>query len=79
MTIYVDGLKRYFNTYWCHMMTDEDIEELHTMARSLALKRRWFQPKPYPHYDLMQGKRARAIEAGAVSVDSKKMFKLCKR
>jgi hypothetical protein len=34
-----------------HLMADS-LEELHIFAKSLGLKRCWFQNHKYPHYDL---------------------------
>lgn len=28
------------------------VENLHQMARDLGIKRCWYDPKPYPHYDI---------------------------
>jgi Protein of unknown function (DUF4031) len=53
---------------WCHLWCNPGDEEiLHATARALGLKRAWFQDKAgFPHYDLVPGKRARALEIGAV-------------
>lgn len=78
--IYVDELKKYKGSYWCHMMTNDDIEMLHKFAKRLGLSKRWFQNHPYhPHYDLSSSKRALALKLGAKDVDSKKMIELCTR
>lgn len=47
----------------CHLVA-EDVEVLHRAAVRLGLLREWFQPDPYPHYDLI-GLRAikRAVRA----------------
>ena len=52
----------------CHMFADT-VEELHAMARKLALKRNWFQwsPGKLPHYDLTSGKRWQALRQGAMT------------
>ncbi len=76
MTIYVDGLQSYFGRPWCWMMCDGNQEELHRIARMLSLKRRWYHERQR-RYEMMQGKRARAISLGAVSVSRSEMLKLC--
>src|SRR4051812_48381894 len=58
---------------YCHMMSDkggkEGLAELHAFAKTIGLKRSWFQNKPrHPHYDLSSGKRRQAILAGAQAV-----------
>lgn len=75
MTVYVDTL-----TDWgwklgrsCHMIADSD-EELHAFAKSIGLKREWFQPPRdnmygFPHYDLTARRRSQAVRKGAVEVD----------
>lgn len=56
----------------CHLATDgDDLEELHTFAERIGLRRAWFQPKSSPHYDLVPSKRAAALAAGAVFVPGK--------
>ena len=53
-----------------HMQAD-DVAELHTFAAEIGLRRSWFQTKPgrpdHDHYDLTAGKRAQAIDKGAVA------------
>ena len=61
----------------CHLTAD-DVEELHTFARQLGLKRAWFQPRPpasIPHYDLTAGMRARAIALGAQPIEGVDILK----
>lgn len=78
MTIYVDQIKEYPNIkgpaarhgkFWCHMISDTSVEELHQFADRLGLKRQWFQPAKiliHCHYDLIPSKRALAVKLGAV-------------
>jgi cephalosporin-C deacetylase-like acetyl esterase len=65
--IFVDALKYYPNKgYWSHLWAD-DLEELHSFAQSIELKRSWFQDKILKHYDLKGNRiRDKAIKAGAV-------------
>lgn len=85
MTVYVDELVEYtsppykFGGWWCHMMTDGDLQELHDFAQRLWLRRDWFQDKPrLPHYDLTRNKRREAIRAGAQPVSAIEMIKRCR-
>ena len=82
MMVYVDELITWSSSFGpsCHMMTDGELEELHTMADKIGLKRNWFQNKPgLPHYDLKKGKREMAIRNGAVPTTSKEMLQKCRR
>jgi hypothetical protein len=47
----------------CHMAADT-LEELHAFAYRMGLKRKWFQDKSIPHYDLTEKMRNRAIQMG---------------
>lgn len=60
-------LSRKHDHRWCHLWTDPGNEEaLHRMARSLGLKREWFQDRRgFPHYDLVDSRRPAALLAGA--------------
>lgn len=52
----------------CHLFCDspESLEELHTLAQRIGLRRSWFQSNSVlPHYDLTASKRDKAIKAGA--------------
>lgn len=68
MSVFVDPLIDYG---WrlgpsCHLYADT-VEELHSFAARLGLRREWFQDKPYfPHYDLTSKKRALAVKCGAI-------------
>lgn len=73
MTVYVDPMMPTMATekwrfkYGCHLYADT-LEELHEFARRLGLKRSWFQTREatgLDHYDLVVGKRRRAIQLGA--------------
>ena len=71
MAIYVDDLSRYKTGLWCHMATDGDLEELHSFAKKIGLKRAWFQDHHcVPHYDLRPSKRTLAIKEGAISTNT---------
>ena len=80
MTVYVDAIREWIDEetrkkrrlptrFWCHLSCP-DLEELHQFARTIGLKRQWFQDKPgHPHYDLTPGMRVMAVKRGAVEVD----------
>ena len=70
MTVYVDDMRAPFGRMiMCHMTADTS-DELHAMARSIGVKRRWCQ---YPgtskeHYDICLAKRGMAVDVGAVEI-----------
>lgn len=66
-----------FNNY-CHMVAD-NIAELHTFARRLGLRREWYQPKSYPHYDISPAMRNLAVHLGAQEVDRFTMLRVAKQ
>jgi hypothetical protein len=74
--VYVDTLKMpYRRMLMSHMLADS-IDELHAMADAIGVKRRWFQNKGTPHYDVCQSMRAKAVELGAVEIDRRKTVEL---
>lgn len=79
MAILVDeAIWPYRGALYCHMISDlpgqAGIDELHTFAARLGLKRSWFQDKPrWPHYDLSKNMRRLAIRYGAQSVTAREM------
>ena len=84
MTIYVDELHdvravmgRGRPGLWCHMVSDDGPELLHTFAHQLGLPRRAFQDHTrHPHYDLTPPLRARAVALGAVEVSTRELAKI---
>lgn len=55
-----------------HLVSDSSLDELHLFAKSIGLRREWFQDKRIPHYDLTTARiRARAVGNGALLVGSK--------
>lgn len=52
----------------CHMIADS-FTELHEMAKRLGLKKAWFQNFGFPHYDICQVKKQKAIKLGAIECD----------
>ena len=78
MTVYVDNMMYPWRPPWLggltwrmnHLFADTD-DELHLLAASIGLKRRWFECPPkasWPHYDVSAAYRLKAIEAGAQRV-----------
>lgn len=82
MAIYVDGVQTYpahmvkgsarrHGMRWCHLVTDGSIEGLHEFAQRIGCSRSWFQRHSFwDHYDLTPYMRQRAIDAGAIPVNS---------
>lgn len=76
MSVYVDeSIWPFGRMMMCHLMGDS-LEELHRMADTIGVARRWFQNAPgtvpshkIPHYDICKSKRVLAVEAGALEVD----------
>lgn len=69
MTVYIDKERNTFGRMiMCHMFADT-IAELHDMASKIGMRRTWFQPFSFPHYDVAVGRRKKALELGAVEVD----------
>ncbi|MAT45322.1 MAG: hypothetical protein CL609_23585 [Anaerolineaceae bacterium] len=75
MAVYVDPIFDHGEKgLWCHL-TGESMEELHTFAKQLGLRRIWFQPKSIPHYDLNPYLRQLAVENGAIPLSRKEFVK----
>lgn len=82
--IYVDrlfshpGAPRLFRQS-CHLIADTEAE-LHDFAVDrLKMKREWFQPKPFPHYDLTPNRRIAAVKYGAVEVTNRELVRHMRR
>jgi hypothetical protein len=85
MTIYVDDmheheLGRLGMMKMSHMIADSR-EELMWMARQLGLQPRWIQKsgRPTEHFDVAKGKRAKAIELGAVAITIRQAAAMTRR
>ncbi|AGA76044.1 DUF4031 domain-containing protein [Pseudomonas plecoglossicida] len=80
MAVYVDseGI-RWRGREWCHLVADS-LDELHTFADRLGLKRSWFQSKTlYPHYDVTKTVRTRALALGAQGADRETIVSCARR
>lgn len=76
MPVYVDKAKNHYKRMiMCHLLADT-LEELHTFAKQIGLKREWFQNGSTPHYDLSLTKRKRAIQNGAIEIDNRKVVEI---
>ncbi|MFZ6768033.1 DUF4031 domain-containing protein [Undibacterium sp. Di26W] len=66
MAVYVDRARYELRgELWCHMVADS-IDELHAFAKSLGLRKDWFQSTSFPHYDLTVFFREKALYLGAI-------------
>ena len=45
-----------------HLVSDQSLTDLHAFAECIGLKRRWFQDKRLPHYDMTVAWRAKLAE-----------------
>lgn len=79
MAVYVDQEQNSFGRMkMCHMFADT-FDELHAMAGAIGMKREWFQPLSFPHYDVAKGRRALALKLGAVEVDRRGGYEIRKK
>ena len=69
MTVYVDDMcdypmGRFRRMKMSHMIADTE-DELHVMAQTIGVHRKWYQGD---HYDIAKSKRALALGYGAVAI-----------
>jgi hypothetical protein len=57
---------------WCHLVSDESLDELHAFAAGLGIPRRAFQGD---HYDVPEDRRAEVVAAGAIVVPSRELVR----
>lgn len=78
MTVYVDNMRaKYGRMIMCHMMADTAME-LHTMAKRIGVKKKWFQKTRYPHYDICLAKKQLAIKYGAVEITTRQLIRIAR-
>lgn len=71
MTILIDNPHWPFHgRFWCHLVSDASLEELHAFAAEMGIPERGFGGD---HYDVPDVMRERAIAMGAVPVESKEL------
>lgn len=76
MAVYVDREQNaYRGMKMCHMFADS-LDELHAMADRIGLKKKWFQGRKTPHYDVCQSKRRIAVRLGAVEINRRQAVTL---
>lgn len=69
MTILIDEARWWHRgRRWCHLVSDESLDELHAFAQANGIPRRGFQGD---HYDVPEEYRPALIEAGAEVVESR--------
>ena len=72
MTILVDEcIWPWRGRRWCHLVSDESLDELHDFAARLGMPRRIFQGD---HYDLHEDLRAMALAGGAIALSSRELL-----
>ena len=71
--ILVDGIRRHRSGWWCHMVSDRSVEELHAFASEIGLRPEWFQGGARPHYDLRPSRRRVAVCKAAEEVGAREL------
>ena len=63
----------------CHLFADTD-DELVAFAVKIGLRREWLQQnRRRNHFDLTEGMRKKAVVAGAVEIDRRRVVELLRR
>ena len=75
MAVYTDNARiPWRGRKWCHLVAD-NLDELHSFARSIGLHRGWFQANAsLPHYDITLETREIALSKGAKLVDRRTLI-----
>ena len=73
MTVLVDEPRWWWKgRRWCHLVSDESLDELHAFARSVGIPARGFQGD---HYDIPEEHRPEVLAAGASAVPSRELVR----
>lgn len=73
MTILVDECRWWWRgRRWCHLVSDQSLDELHAFAESIGASRRAFQGD---HYDVPEELRDVVVGAGAHEVGSRELVR----
>lgn len=76
--VYVGILEFPFNGMLMSHMASTNINELHKMADTIGVNRKWFQDKPgHPHYDICKSKKRLAIKNGATEINDRELVRIC--
>jgi hypothetical protein len=76
VTILIDEARwRHRDRLWCHLVSDESLDELHEFADANGVPRRGFHGD---HYDIPEEYRDRMIAAGASIVESRELIRRLK-
>lgn len=82
MTVYVDDMfknpmGRFGRMKMSHMIADST-DELLAMADKIGIARRWIQKAGTPdeHFDIAMGKRALAVQHGAVEITMRELARM---
>jgi len=57
---------------WCHLVSDESLDELHDFVAAFGIPRRAFQGD---HCDIPEEYRAAIVAAGAIEVESRELVR----
>lgn len=79
MAVYVDKPQHWCGRMqMCHLVADTEAE-LHAFAAQLGMRREWYQPRSFPHYDICKRKRALAITLGASEITRRKLAQFMRK
>ena len=83
MSVYVDNLREYpykvkGHFKWCHLVADS-FSELVGFSQKLGLSYSWLQNENYPHFDLTEGMRIKAVKMGAIEITDKELVDLIRK
>jgi hypothetical protein len=73
VAILIDEARWWFRgRRWCHLVSDESLDELHRFADAHGIPRRGFQGD---HYDVPEEYREELIAGGALVVESRELLR----